>query len=159
MRRQGHLQDHEACARLEHARGFPESVIEVDQVPHAPSDHRSVEGPIRKREDQRIGDHRREPGRLVPAKAEHALDEVGPDDPTPEPASAGEHGAEVEGAGAQIQIHSLRRSLPPQSPHRVAPPPLIQPQADDAVEPVVRGRDGREHVADVSPLLGPAGNG
>ena len=43
VRGQGHLEDHQAGARLEHACRLAQSGIQVHQVPHAPADHRAVE--------------------------------------------------------------------------------------------------------------------
>ena len=71
----------------------------------------------------------------------------------------GQRGREVERAGAEVEVDSVRLPLPPQPPHRVSPPALIEAEADDAVEAVVGGRDGGEDVADVGPLLGPARDG
>ena len=49
-----HLENRETRARLEHPRGFPESGLEIHQVPNAPPHNGAIEVLIRERKFERI---------------------------------------------------------------------------------------------------------
>jgi hypothetical protein len=154
-----HLQDHQSRTGGHHPRGLSQSGVEIGQVAYSPPHHHSIELRRRKGELQSISGDRREAGRLDSTELEHPRDEVGADYPPPEAGLPSQRGAEVERSGAQVEIDSLRRALPPQPPDRNLPPALIEPEADDAVEPVIRRGDSGEDLANVGPLFRAAGNG
>src|SRR5688572_3608075 len=157
-RRRAHLQHHEPRSRLEHPRRLAEAGVEIREVPDAPSDGRPVEGCVPKRQLQCVGDRGRRPPRLVPTELQHRQHEVGADDPAPESRLPRQGRREVEGAGAEVEIRPLRSALPVEPLDGLAPPPEVEPHADDPVEPVVGGRDGGEHGPHIGPLRGTVRN-
>ena len=127
LRRQRHVEDHEAAARLEHAGRFAQPSVEIHQVPQSPTDHRAVEGAASGNGSARASavDRRGRADFAGPAGASRC-DEVGADDPAAEPGLPREGGPEVQRPGAEVEVDSLRPPLPPQPPHRVLPPALIK---------------------------------
>ncbi len=145
-------------ARSQHPGQLGQAGVEVGEVPHPPADQRAVERAVREREQERVGDHRVHPVRLAAAELEHPAHEVHAHHPAAEAGLAGEDRREVEGPGAEVEVDSIRRPLPPESPHGVPAPAEIQPQAQNPIQPIVRRGDGGEHLADVGALLRPAGH-
>src|ERR1044071_6011365 len=52
-RRGGEFQNHQACLRFEHPRGFAEPGVEIDEVPDAEADRGALERGIAERERER----------------------------------------------------------------------------------------------------------
>jgi hypothetical protein len=78
---------------------------------------------------------------------------------TTEAGLSGEDGREIECPGAQIQVPAVGPLLPADTADGVAPPALVEPQADDPVQAIVGGRDGGEHGPHVGALCRTAMNG
>jgi hypothetical protein len=148
-----HLENHEFRTGFEYPSGLGESGIQIHQVAHSPANHCSVERLIRKRKLEGVCVHRSESGRFRSAKVEHAPHEIRADDPSAETWASGQGGREIEGPRAEVEINSSGSSFPAQQRHGVAPPALIEPKADDAVEAIVGGGYGGKNRADIGPLF------
>src|SRR4051812_43405506 len=148
-----HLQHNQPGPGFEHARGFGESAIEIHQVAEAPADHGTIERVLGKRKIEGVGGDGYQPRRLLPTQLQHLSYEISTDDAAPKSGRPGKGRPEVQRAGAEVEIDSLRSPLPPQQLYCPAAPALIEVEADDPVEPIVGGSDGGEHRADVRPLF------
>ena len=67
-------------------------------------------------------------------------------------------GREIEGPSAEVEIDSFRHPFPIQLSDRISSPTLIEAQADDVIQAVVRGSDRGKDLPDVGPLLRAAGD-
>src|SRR5436309_617413 len=108
----GEFQDDEPRTRLQDARGFAQTAVEVGQIANAKSHQGAVEPRRGKRQRERIGSDRYRPGRLIPATCEHRHHEIGADHAAAEAVAARQLGGEVESAGTEIQIRAVRFRFP-----------------------------------------------
>ena len=153
----GELKHHEFSAGFEDPGALPESLVEIGQVTNPEADGSSVEGRGGEWKVERVGIERDDRCRFAAPALQHGEDEIRPDDAALEAPLAGQGGGQVQGSGAQIEITSVRRSLPAEQLHRLATPAAVYIEAQEMIEKIVSGGDRREHAPDVRPLRGASG--
>ena len=155
-----HLQDHEPGAWLEHPSRLAPGRHRDPSGSERPSRHRAVEGLVGNGSSSASAATGVEPRATCPgpapaSPARSRRRRSAPRNPRRR-ASVGRRGPGFRRRG---RGRFLPASVPtPAVATAVRRQPLVESKADDAVEQVVRGRDGSEDRADVGPLLRPAGN-
>src|SRR6185503_6266783 len=108
----GEFENHKARARLQDARCFMQTGVEIGQIANAEADDRAVEARRRKRQPERVGCDGGGAFCLVATALEHGQNEVGTDDAAVETVTPRKLRGEVEGAGTQIEVRAVRFRFP-----------------------------------------------
>src|SRR5213594_318294 len=150
--RRRELEHHEAGAGAEHPVRLAEPRVQVREVPHPERDHRAVEAAIDEGQHERVGGNGTGARRLALPPLEHRHHEVRADHAAREARLMRQRRREVQGARAEIEIDTVRSSLPAEPPHRGPAPAAVQVEAEEMIEKIVARRDSGEHTTHIGPL-------
>src|SRR6267378_1488665 len=145
----GELENDEARPRLQDPGRLAQPAVEVGEIAYAKSHQRAVEPRRGKRQLQRVGGDRHGAGGLVAASRKHRDREIGADHAAAKAVAARQLRGEVQSAGAEVEIGTVRFRFPIEPRNGGATPGPIHVEAQQMVQEVVARCDRCEHATHV----------
>ena len=154
----GEFEDHRLAAGLEHPTHLPQSGGTVDDVADAEGDGDTVELAVGMGHGLAGGGDQGDAvaigrtGDLLLADFQHPRGQVGADDGQRGGGLGGDFAGDIASAGGDVENFAVFGEI--QLLHGKGPPTAVDAEGEQAVEQIVTGGDGVEHLADAAPFFG-----